>query len=241
MKKIITLLSLSTSCLFFAQDKMNIIKTNVTAYAFRNINISYERAITKWFSVNVGYGTMPSGNVPFLKTFVKDSEEFTDVKIGLSNFTVEPRFYPGGKYGKGFYIAPYYRNSSFKADELKYQYEYDDNAGNITEIPLLISGKATANSVGLMLGNQFVFGKTKNLVLDFWIIGGHYGKGKGDFAGKSSRPLTQQEQDLIKKDLSDIDIPLVKYEVETDANGANIKLDGPWAGLRSGLSFGYRF
>lgn len=243
MKKIITLLSLSISCLFFSQEKMNIIKTNVTAYAFRNINISYERAITKWFSVNVGYVMIPSGNVPFLKTFLKDetSKEFTDVQVGMTNFTFEPRFYLGGKYGKGFYITPYYRNSSFKADELKYHYDYIDSNEDVVEIPLLISGSATANSVGVMLGNQFVFGRTKNLVLDLWIIGGHYGKGKGDFAGKSSRPLTQQEQDQIKEDLSNIDIPLIKYEVQTDASGAKIKLDGPWAGLRSGISFGYRF
>jgi hypothetical protein len=30
-------------------DKMNIIKTNVTAYVFRNINLSYERALTNGF------------------------------------------------------------------------------------------------------------------------------------------------------------------------------------------------
>jgi len=39
----------------------------------------------------------------------------------------------------------------------------------------------------------------------------------------------------------DLGIPIVEYEITTTANGAKIKLDGPWAGLRSGLSFGYRF
>jgi hypothetical protein len=45
----------------------------------------------------------------------------------------------------------------------------------------------------------------------------------------------------LKKEIENLDIPFVKYTVETDANGARIKVDGPWAGFRSGLSLGYRF
>ena len=225
-----------------AQQKMNIIKSNLTAYAFRNVNISYERAIKKWLSINVGFGTVPSGNVPFLKNFVTDGDQqFSNINVGLTNFTIEPRFYLGEGYGKGFYFAPYYRYTSFKADNFIYNYEYQDNAGNYTEIPLDVSGKATANSVGLMMGVQFFLGKQDNWILDFWILGGHYGSGKGDFIGKSPFTLNADQQNQLQKDLIDLNIPVVKYEVSTNANGAQIKLDGPWAGLRSGLSFGYRF
>ncbi len=45
----------------------------------------------------------------------------------------------------------------------------------------------------------------------------------------------------MKKEIENLDIPFVDYTVETNANGANIKLDGPWAGFRSGFSLGYRF
>ncbi|WP_228452128.1 hypothetical protein [Chryseobacterium sp. c4a] len=55
-------------------EKMNIIKTNVTAYAFRNINLSYERAFNQWFSLNIGFGTMPEGKVPFINAFLKDKD-----------------------------------------------------------------------------------------------------------------------------------------------------------------------
>jgi len=51
------------------EDKMNIIKTNVTGYAFRNINLSYERSINRWFAVNVGFGTVAEGKVPFMNAF----------------------------------------------------------------------------------------------------------------------------------------------------------------------------
>ena len=84
---------------------MNIVKTNVTAYAFRNINLTYERAFNKWFSISAGFGTMPMGGVPFLNTIVKDADkEFTDMQVSNTNFTIETRFYLGSGYGHGFYF-----------------------------------------------------------------------------------------------------------------------------------------
>ena len=55
------------------------------------------------------------------------------------------------------------------------------------------------------------------------------------------KPLTAYEQQELKKELDGLNIPFVKYTTTTDANGASMNVDGPWAGLRSGLSFGYRF
>jgi hypothetical protein len=37
----------------------------------QNINLSYERAFNQWFSVNIGFGTMPEGKVPFINAFLK--------------------------------------------------------------------------------------------------------------------------------------------------------------------------
>ncbi len=242
MKKLLLLLPFAVMSFAHAQEKKNIVKTNVTAYAFRNINLSYERSINQWFSINAGFGSMPQGDIPFLKSFLGDSDkEFSNIQAGLTNFTIEPRFYLGDGYGKGFYLAPYYRYTSFTADNFVYTYETNDPINGPTDIPLNVSGKATANSVGLMLGVQFFLGKSKNWVLDWWIVGAHYGTGNGDFVGKSNRLLSPEEQHAIATDLEDINIPLIKYEVQTNANGVTIKLDGPWAGLRSGLSFGYRF
>jgi len=185
---------------------------------------------------------MGEGSVPFLKQFIGDEDkEFTDIKVGMTTFTIEPRFYLGEGFGKGFYLAPYYRHSKFKANNFVYTYEYEHEDGTFIDIPLDVSGTATANSFGLMFGVQFLLGKKQNWVLDWWILGGHYGNGKGDFNGKSLRTLTADEQEAIKFDLEDLEIPIIEYKVTTSGNGANIKLNGPWAGLRSGLSFGYRF
>lgn len=57
----------------------------------------------------------------------------------------------------------------------------------------------------------------------------------------SSRILSQNEQDALLETLQDTDIPLVDTEYKVSENGAEIDLDGPWAGVRAGLSIGYRF
>ena len=228
----------------------NIVKTNITAYAFRNINLTYERVFAKWFSATIGYSTMPDGKIPFLKSILseEDYQELGDLSASSSAFTLEARFYLGKGYGKGFYVAPYYRNSSFGAKGFNYKYEYEyyeENEGNSQliqeEIPLLTSGSTKANSFGLLIGSQFFLNKKGSWILDWWIGGGHYGAGSGNFDMVSNRSLTPDQQNALKADLEDLDIPLLKYEVTTTTNGAKIKIDGPWAGLRSGLSLGYRF
>ena len=216
-------------------EKMNIVKTNVTAYAFRNVNLTYERILSKKFSVAVGFGTVSKGSIPFSKSFLKDTE-FSDTQVGLTNFTIEPRFYLGQGYGRGFYLAPYYRHTAFNADNVTLTVDYA-----MDSVPMKISGKANGNSGGLMMGVQWFLGKTDNWILDLWIVGAHYGKGTGDFRGNSSRPLTPAEQAELKEEIDNLNIPFVEYTTTTDANGATIKVDGPWAGIRSGLSFGYRF
>lgn len=67
-------------------EKMNIVKTNVTAYAFRNINLTYERAINRWFSLNMGFGTMPEGKVPFINSFLSDNDEKKISESGSKSF-----------------------------------------------------------------------------------------------------------------------------------------------------------
>ncbi|WP_313031979.1 DUF3575 domain-containing protein [Soonwooa sp.] len=225
-------------------EKMNTIKTNVMAYAFRNINVSYERSFSKTIALNIGFATMPTGGVPFMDTFIKgdDRKEIGDVKLGTTAITIEPRFYFGEKYNSGFYLAPYYRYTNIKVDELRYNYViYDEATQTEMDNPIDLNGKFSANSFGLMLGVQWLLGSQDNWVLDFWIVGGHYGSASGDLVGKTQYTLTPDQQKELQDELNDLQIPLVKHKTEINANGGTVKLDGPWAGLRSGLSFGYRF
>ncbi|WP_312763789.1 hypothetical protein [Epilithonimonas sp.] len=58
---------------------------------------------------------------------------------------------------------------------------------------------------------------------------------------KSGIPLSAEDQENILEEVNGFDIPIIKYEVDADSKEVRVKIDGPWAGLRSGLSFGYRF
>lgn len=246
-KKLIPVLLLLFFMSAYSQSKKkkkNIVKTNLTAYIFRNYNLTYERSLTSWLSIAVSYGKIPEGEVPLLNKFLKEDDSdynFNEAKFSNTQITIEPRFYLGKGYGHGFYLAPYYRQSKVQMDNVVYTLYIDDVDENA--VPVTFSGKMTGNSFGLMLGSQWFLGKKNNWVLDFWIIGGHYGTSEGNFDGISDRVLTQDEQVQLKESLEDIDLSGAKFEttITTNNHGGKMALTGPWAGLRSGLSFGYRF
>ncbi|MFN5423272.1 MAG: DUF3575 domain-containing protein, partial [bacterium] len=158
--------------------------------------------------------------------------------LRLSNTAITPeiRFYLGKKgYGRGFYIAPFYRNGNFKASGI--DLEFEGNGGGTETMRL--QGNIKGNSFGLMIGAQWALGK--NICLDWFILGPHYGSGSGKLQGISSVALSQAEQDDLLNTLRDIDIPLVEETFSVTANSATISFDGPWAGIRAGLSLGIRF
>ncbi len=221
----------------------NIIKINVTAIVLKNFSFQYERILSKTFSIVLGYRVMPVSTLPFQKIILDQVGDGPETRKTIENFrlsntaiTPEVRFYVGKKgYGKGFYIAPFYRHAEFKSSELDIFYTTPANVqGSIK-----LSGKLTSNTGGILLGVQRFIGK--NIVLDTWIFGPHYGSGTGDFSGTSSRPLTQDEQNGLRDQLNSIDIPLTDKTVSVNASGASLKLDGPWGGLRSGISLGIKF
>jgi hypothetical protein len=226
-----------------ADNKKNIVKTNLTAYAFRNYNLTYERSLTSWLSIAVSYGKIPNGEVPLLNQILKEDDSdfsFKDVQFSNTQITIEPRLYLGKGYGHGFYFAPYYRQSKIQLDNVVYSMYF----GNYdTATPLNTSGKITGTSYGLMLGTQWFIGKKNNWVIDWCILGGHYGTSKGNLDAITDSVLTPDEQAELKESLEDIDLSVANFKTTstTNVHGAKMVLTGPWAGLRAGLSFGYRF
>ncbi len=222
----------------------NFIKTNVTGIPLKNYSLQYERVLNRKFSIAVQYRVMPTTAIPFQKAVLKAvGDEDPDTKkiiedFRLSNYAITPeiRFYVGKKgYGRGFYIAPFYRYASFSTNELNVFYTDENDVEN----SIKLSGKLNASTGGLLFGIQKFLGK--RVVLDLWMFGPHYGSGKGDFSGTSSKTLTQSEQDDLRQQLENIDIPLTDKTVNVNANGASLKLDGPWGGIRGGISLGVRF
>jgi hypothetical protein len=226
--------------------KMNIVKVNLMALALKNYSFQYERVLTKKISIALGVRTMPSSTLPFKDVFVdqfgisdpdNDLEStIRDVKIGNFAITPEVRFYLNKKgYGRGFYIAPYYRYAKFNSDELPITYTGDGG----TDKTIKLKGDIATHSGGLMIGAQWHLGKV--VTLDWWIIGAHYGTSNGTLNGVPSSSLSANEQTDIKNTIESLELPLTKITAEVSANNIKAIIDGPWGGVRAGLTIGIKF
>lgn len=223
---------------------LNIIKANLTGLLFRSYGGQFERVINRRLSVGLSYRNMPEGPLPYKNYIIKqvddgDQETIDQINsLRLSSWAITPevRFYPGRKgFGNGFYLAPFYRYESHTADNVSV--EYDGGTGTRT---LDMSGKLTSNTGGLLIGAQWTLGE--KLVLDWWILGPHFGAGNGDLRGVSSTPLSPSEQADLKNELESINYPFgIKADVTVNANGAYVQMKGPMAGVRAGIMLGFRF
>lgn len=223
---------------------MTILKVNLTGLLLKNYSFQFERVLNRTFSLAVQYRIMPETNIPFKSAILElIGDEDPDTKkiiedFRMSNYAITPevRIYLSRKgYGRGFYIAPFYRYASFTSNNFNVFYTDDADV----EQTIKMSGKLTSNTGGLLIGTQASLGK--HVVLDLSLLGLHYGSGTGDFSGIPSKPLTAAEQDDLRSQLEDIDLPLTEKTVNVNANSASLKLDGPWAGLRFAISLGVRF
>ena len=222
----------------------NNIKISLTSLIFGNFQLQYERSLTKRIGFVIGYSFIPKGAVPFrsqlndVTAANADTQGiFENAELGYKAITPEIRFYLGKGYGKGFYIAPFYRN--VKYDITNVNFTFSSDFAGATQQNLAMGGTLSANSFGLQLGAQFNLGK--HIILDWWIVGPHYGTSRGDFVGVTDRNLSTFEQQELKKELDAIELPLSDITTEVNARGAKINVSGPWGGVRSGISLGYRF
>ncbi len=234
----------SLYCLFaFSQeeengaDTKNILKVNLPALAFKNISLQYERAVGKRTSLAATVRYMPQGKLPFKSTISNWSDDaeldrqLSNTEVGNIAIMPEFRFYLGKKGAlRGFYIGPFASFARYNADLL---YEYDD--GVTKTIPL--SGNVNTITGGLMFGAQWKLSKA--ISLDWWILGPNYGSSKGDLSGKQT--LSPSEQQSLRDELEDLDIPLTKFTYDVNASGATIDFKGPWAGVRAGICIGFNF
>lgn len=223
------------------QTRKNLVKFNFSSLALGNFQFQYERALNRTFSLSLSYGFVPEGAVPYMETIEDqiDDEDLVnainDATVSYNAITPEVRIYLGKGYGKGFYFAPFYRYSKYNFKNIDVTYAGE----SFVNQEMSFNGDLNGNSFGLMLGTQFNLGN--RLILDWWIMGPHYGTSEGQLAGISDEPLTAFEQESLRMELEDLEIPLVDTEYDVTEDGATISLNGPWAGIRAGFSLGYRF
>lgn len=220
----------------------DVLKINVTSLAFKNVSVQYEYLLSKKVSLALGGRAMPSTALPFkgllIDAVANGDEDTKDIinKSRFSNIAITPeiRFYLGNGWGRGFYAAPYYRFASFSSNTVTIN--YSEPGGPKRSVQL--SGDMTAHTAGVLLGAQWFFGG--RIALDWWIAGAHYGIENGEFSGISSKAFTESEQADVKRNIDDLDIPMVKKTTTVSANSVLIKTTGAFGGLRAGLCVGIR-
>ncbi len=225
----------------------NLIKINLTSLALKNYSFQYERAVARKITVGMGVRYMPEGTIPF-KSLVKEltksdnaddhiTEQLYNFRLGNFALIPEVRFYLGKEVFRGFYIAPFARYATFNVN-LPFVLDGEDMNNQATSERIDLEGNLSTIAGGILFGAQWKL--SKQIYLDWSIVGPHFGKATGNIIGKKN--LTTEEQDELRTQLADLDdIPFVKFKSKVDANGAEVKVDGPWAGLRAGISIGFRF
>ena len=220
----------------------NAVKVNLSSLVLKNYSFSYERSITKRISLGLGFRTQPKGSAPFqntLENIINSSDvNISRFQMGNTAWTPEVRFYLGKGNMRGFYIAPYARFATFDLTApVKYTASPGGGAPAVTK-EADFAGKIKSTSGGIMIGTQHRLFKV--LVLDIWIIGGHYGTSKGDL--NFSAPLNNDEQTALRQNLNKIDPSPFKFTYNVNGSGAQIASDGPWAGIRgAGINIGFHF
>lgn len=215
----------------------NIVKINLIGFS---INGQYERILSKRISVSLSYRLLPSGKFLFRglipTTDPQARESRNNLIVSNSAITPEVRFYLGKKgYGQGFYLAPFFRSAKYDGKGIGIDFTLD----NGQSATFNMEGNIKTNTYGLLLGAQWKLGK--NFWLDWQILGPNYGSASGTITGKSNIALSRNERTNLQNALNDVTIPLVRKNISVSPNEAILSLNGPWAGLRTGLSLGFGF
>lgn len=243
-------------------DGKTIIKANLTSPFLNGYAFSAERILTKGLSLQVGVAKRNDSKLPFSESIEKElagHKDFSVNNLTIGSFAVTPelRWYTGGNYGKGFYLMAYYRYQKYTMQGLEAKTELSTTTAGVStkeDVNIASSGDLTTKSFGVGFGVQWFLGKKKNIVLDWNILGAHYGKGTLNLSGTftSKKELSKEQLDELEKFVSD-NLKEVQKLQDTQVKGVNVEVNAkdkkisvkdmstPWAWLRTSLSIGIRF
>lgn len=230
----------------------HILKTNLSADAIQNYNLTFEKSLNHFMSLSVSYATMPKRDLPLqaiAKQFIDNPNiNFDQFKVANNNITVESRFYLGLQKMSGFYIAPYARFGNMELDvPVKYQYVLTPTLVNGITAPsttistsALLNGTIRSQSVGAYFGMQYQL--LTKLVLDIWVIGGHYGSSNGKLQFDAPEGTPTIALNALKSSIDQTNANPFHLNTIVSGNSVITNTDGPWAGIRgAGLTLGLRF
>lgn len=233
-----------------ASSPKQVIKLNLTQLALTNISMQYEFAFHKNFSAALGVSYLIKREIPSqFFTPSSNGEGYALPKFGGWSVTPEIRIYPGKKVKHqaphGFYLAPYFRYSKYSMSTLYVDRDSTTGQQNTYNVKAAYSGF----TAGLMIGSQWIIGK--HFSIDWWILGGGYGKAKFMINSESTDGnlhMSPQEQENLKNDIRTNIGELGSFgngevTVETTHNSATATVRGlPMTSIRGfGLVLGFAF
>ncbi len=226
-----------------------VIKLNASQLGLLNISLQGEYGFHPKMSVALGFSRFLKRDLPAYQT----DDHFGPISYSGFAITPEFRFYPAGREEKiaprGFYLAAYVRYAKYKMNQTV-SYTEENTPSNPHPFPKTYS----ANSVqtyggvngGLMIGYQWII--VKHFSIDFWIIGGGYGKAKYTYEWIApGANLNQKDQDQAKEQaqnkLDDFSFIGLNGTITTTSNSVKTTVPGVhMISLRGlGLCFGYAF
>jgi len=227
----------------------NILKTNLSADAINNYNLTFEKSINRFISLSVNYKTMPLSKLPLksiAKQFIDNPNiNFDNFKFGNTTITFEGRFYLGLSKMSGFYIGPYIRYGNYDLSvPINYTYTPENPFPNISLPPVPVNanldGTIRTQSYGAHVGMQFQL--LTKLVLDISFIGGHYGTSTGKLNFMAPNDFPKPAQVELQRILDNTKANPFSLKSVVNSRGATTDTEGPWAGLRGlGIGLGLRF
>jgi hypothetical protein len=223
----------------------NVLKVNLGSLVFGNYHVTYERGLSRKVSLSISYRHMPVGGLIYkeeIKKYIDNNDPNvinTIEQTTTGNFAITPelRFYTGAGRMRGLYVAPYFRYAKFDASVPA---RYNSTvAGVRIEKNAIMQGNIQSYSGGILIGVQRYI--AKRIAVDIWLIGGHYGISTGLMVASIDPPMTTAEQQSLQNTLNGLATDPFKTQTTITATSASMKIDGPWGGIRSGISLGFRF
>ena len=264
MRKILTILMLSLGTLpvlaqeapkpdptqlYSLLDGRTIVKTDPLSVVVGKLNLQVERLLAHGVSAQLGLYFTPqgddgtqSGAFHYRSYALSNSIVFSPEQPKYVAFSPQIRWYLNGGLGHGFYIQGYYRfqHSDFTHQHIFAPHKVVDD--KMQHISVDYDGQATTHSYGLSIGAQWLFGRRKNIVLDWHILGVGRGFTRGSLTGTYTPAVSHEEVEKALR--QDIPRDMTNAVFTFDATQPQVKVSKIKQAsdiFDMGVSIGFRF
>ena len=235
--------------LYSLLDGRTIVKTNPLSVAVGKFNLQVERLFARGVSGQLGLYFTPegatgtqSGAFHFQSYALSNSAILSPEQPRYIAISPQVRWYLNGGFGHGFYIQAHYRlqHSEFTHQHLHSLYKQVGNERQYVSVDY--DGQATTHSYGLSIGAQWLFGRRKNIVLDWHILGVGRGFTRGSLTGTYTPAVSHAEVEKALRQDIPRDMTNAVFTFDATQNQVKVsKIKQASDIFDMGVSIGFRF